>query len=112
MRTSIVRLSASVRVLAVLLVCVLGAARAASAAPWVVVETPQNQAIAYQPFTISGWALDYAATANPGIDQVLVWAYPNLTSTEGGFSVGAATYGDARPDIGGQLAARGTSRVF
>jgi hypothetical protein len=49
------------------------------------------------PFAIAGWAIDLAAAGGTGIDAVHAWAYPS-----GGGAptfLGAALYGDARPDV-------------
>jgi uncharacterized repeat protein (TIGR03803 family) len=63
-----------------------------------------------QPFPLSGWAIDRAASAGTGIDSVHVWAYPS----GGGIPifVGAASYGGARPDVGSIYGARFTNSGF
>jgi hypothetical protein len=49
-------------------------------------------------FVVAGWAIDEAAASGTGINTVHVWAFP----AAGGAPVflGAAAYGDTRPDIG------------
>ena len=68
------------------------------------VDTSQGEAMVEQPFVVSGWALDLAATDGTGVDAVHVWAYPT-TGTEPIF-LGIAAYGDARPDVGAAHGAR------
>jgi hypothetical protein len=65
--------------------------------PWLVVDTPTTGSSVEPRFIIAGWALDEAAPTGTGIDAVHVWAYPSA----GGAPVfaGAATLGDARPDV-------------
>ena len=62
-----------------------------------VVDTPRDGSTISPSFTIAGWAIDAAAATGTGIDAVHVWAYPQA----GGAPVfaGAATLGDARPDV-------------
>ena len=52
-----------------------------------------------QPFTLSGFALDYAASTGTGVSAVHVWAYP--TSGAAPVWVGVPTYGLSRPDVAG-----------
>ena len=65
--------------------------------PLLIVDTPGAGNSVEPRFTIAGWAIDEAAQAGTGIDAVHVWAYP----ADGGPPVfaGAATLGDARPDV-------------
>lgn len=103
---------AGLRVVAVLGLLAFGTASAASADTLVAVETPQNQTAAPQPFIIKGWALDTAATANPGIAEVQVWAYPDPGSGAPGIFVGTATYGGSRPQVGQQRGAQFTNSGY
>jgi hypothetical protein len=48
-------------------------------------------------FAIAGWAIDAAASGSSGVDAIHVWAYP--TTGAPAFFVGAASYGQSRPDI-------------
>ena len=50
-----------------------------------------------EPFWLSGWAADLAATEGAGIDAVHVWAYP--ASGRAPVFVGFALLGDARLDV-------------
>jgi len=64
----------------------------------IVVDGPRDGAMVRQRFALSGWALDFSATADSGVDAVHVWAYP----AEGGspLFLGSAAYGrQARPDV-------------
>jgi hypothetical protein len=57
-----------------------------------------------QPFTLSGFALDYASSTGTGVDVIHVYAYP-----VGGGSpifVGSPAYGQNRPDVAGVYGAR------
>jgi len=63
-----------------------------------VIDTPQAEMVAAQPFTLAGWALDLAAHAGTGVDTVHVWAYP-ATGTDPIF-LGIAAYGATRSDVG------------
>jgi hypothetical protein len=72
--------------------------------PWLVVDTPIAGSLVEPRFTIAGWALDEVAQTGTGIDAVHVWAYPS----GGGSPVfaGAATLGDARPDVAAMFGPR------
>jgi hypothetical protein len=54
-----------------------------------------------RPFGLWGWAVDMGATSGTGMNAVHVWAFP----IAGGAPtfVGAATYGQPRPDMGAYL---------
>jgi hypothetical protein len=54
-----------------------------------------------RPFGMWGWAADTGASSGTGIDVVHVWAFP--ISGAAPIFVGAATYGQSRPDIGSYL---------
>jgi glucose/arabinose dehydrogenase len=76
--------------------------RIASAAPappipLLRIDTPSNNAVLRQPFTVAGWAIDAAAPGSSGIDAIHVWAYPAAGSP---VFVGSAQLGGARPDVG------------
>ena len=72
-------------------------------------DAPVAGASLYQPFTISGWAIDVAAPSGTGIDTLHVWAV--LPSGVPQF-VGVATYGSSRPDIGAAFGSRFTASGF
>lgn len=61
-------------------------------------------------FQVSGWAIDKGWSSGPGIDAVHVYAWP----TNGGAPtfLGAATYGIARPDVGGYYGGAYTNSGF
>jgi hypothetical protein len=65
------------------------------------IDTPPANAVVIQPFPLAGWALDLAAAGGTGVDTVHVFAFPNPGSGAAPIFLGAATYGIARPDIGG-----------
>jgi hypothetical protein len=75
-----------------------------TASPRLVIDTPGNNSVVPSRFTLAGWAIDAAAATGIGIDAVHVWAYP----AAGGSAVfaGAATLGDARPDVGAYFGAQ------
>ena len=73
------------------------------------VDAPAAGATLYQPFTISGWAIDAGAPSGTGIDTLHVWAI--LPSGVPRF-VGVATYGTPRPDIGAAFGSRFTASGF
>jgi RHS repeat-associated protein len=59
-----------------------------------------------QPFTVSGWAIDANAPTGTGVDAVHVNAYHNFGNGTPSYMLGAATYGDARPDVAAARGAR------
>jgi hypothetical protein len=69
--------------------------------PAMAVDSPAEGGVYSSPFTISGWAVDRAATSGTGVDTLHVWAFPQGSSS--GQFVGVATYGATRPDIGNIL---------
>lgn len=74
--------------------------------PLMLIEVPTAGADKIQPFTLSGWALDLGAGAGTGVDIVAVTAYPRVGA---GTSIGNATYGAARADIGAIYGAQWTN---
>jgi RHS repeat-associated protein len=75
------------------------------AAPEHVLEHPVALQSLAQPLTVSGWASDAGMPSGTGVDAVHVWAYHNFGNGTPSYMLGAATYGDARPDV---AAARGS----
>lgn len=61
------------------------------------IDTPQHGQTMAQPFWVSGWTTDLAATEATGIDAVHVWAYPAGGGTP--VFLGFGAFGDARPDV-------------
>jgi hypothetical protein len=68
------------------------------------------------PFTLSGWTMDMAATSGTGIDTVHIWAFKDPDTTPVATFIGTATLGGSRPDVqvafglSSQFAATGFSR--
>jgi glucose/arabinose dehydrogenase len=63
-------------------------------------------------FTLSGWALDLAASSGTGVDTIHVWAYPNPGSGTPPVFLGAAAYGTSRPDVGAAFGAQFTNTGY
>ncbi|CAN5543653.1 hypothetical protein BH23ACI1_BH23ACI1_26770 [soil metagenome] len=63
-------------------------------------------------FNVAGWAIDRSATSGTGVDQIHVYAYPNPGSGQTGISLGTATYGHARGDVGNIYGAQFTNSGF
>lgn len=59
-------------------------------------DRPAADATLFQPFAISGWAVDRGSSHGTGIDAVHVWAYPAGGGTPRWVG---ADYGQARPDV-------------
>ena len=72
--------------------------------PFVVIDSPVAGSVG-QPLTVRGWAVDGTAPTGTGVDAVHVYATP-----AGGAPVflGAATYGQSRPDVGAAHGSRFT----
>jgi len=62
------------------------------------IDVPVDGASVRQPFALTGWALDQAATSDNGIDLVHVWAYP--ASGAPPIFVGWTPVNAPRPDVG------------
>lgn len=71
--------------------------------PLVALDNPTQNAQVMAPFVISGWAADSGAASGTGVDAVHVWVYPNPGSGAAPLFLGAATYGQARPDAAGAV---------
>ena len=71
---------------------------------FLVVDTPAELEVVGPSFTVTGWAADIAAASGSGVDTVHIWAHPSA----GGAAIflGAANYGNARPDVGRYLGAQ------
>src|SRR5690606_21142457 len=68
-------------------------------APTHKLETPANGAGVTSPVTVSGWAIDTAATSGTGVNAVHVWTYPDVGTGAPAEFVNAATYGGNRADV-------------
>jgi FG-GAP repeat protein len=73
-------------------------------------DAPANGSSPAQPFVVSGWAVDRASASGTGIDYVHVYAMPLPTGNA--FLLGAASYGESRPDVGALFGARFTPSGF
>jgi hypothetical protein len=74
------------------------------------IDAPGDGATVRQPFVVTGWALDLAATANNGMDLVHVWAYP--ASGAPPVFAGWAPVNFARPDVGAAFGALHTASGY
>ena len=76
--------------------------------PFVVIDSPVAGSVG-QPLTVRGWAVDGTVPTGTGVDAVHVYATP-----AGGAAVflGAATYGQSRPDVGSAHGSRFTPSGF
>ena len=70
------------------------------------IDSPAPNSSTNQPFTITGWALDYPATSGTGVDAIQVLAYPNPGSGEPPITITNVITGLQRSDV---AAAYGTS---
>ena len=72
--------------------------------PIIVIDVPRPMTTSGTSVRVAGWAIEHGAAIGTGVDAVHVWAYP----TSGGSArlVGVASYGHARPDVGGIFGAR------
>jgi uncharacterized delta-60 repeat protein len=78
--------------------------------PLLALDRPVNGSTVGQYFTVSGWAVDLGAESGTGISAVYVWAFPaNGAAAQ---FVGIASYGAARPDIGGAFGSQFTNSGF
>jgi endonuclease/exonuclease/phosphatase family metal-dependent hydrolase len=87
----------------------LAAVSAATAKPYICIDTPAQNATVGGSFLISGWALDLASAADSGVDALHAWAFP----LNGGapLFVGAMTRA-SRPDVGAVFGARYSAAGF
>ena len=71
--------------------------------PMMFIDSPTSGAAVTTPFAIGGWAADTDAAVGTGVDAIHVWAFP-----ASGLPVflGAAAYGEPRPDVGSVLGDR------
>ena len=71
------------------------------------IDTPSANATTSQNISMSGWAIDLAASTGTGVDTVHVWAYPSTGAAP--LFVGIASYGTVqRGDVAAYF---GVSRV-
>ncbi|MEO7272685.1 MAG: Calx-beta domain-containing protein [Vicinamibacterales bacterium] len=78
-------------------------------APVMRIEQPGASATVHTPFTVSGWALDSTVPTGTGVDVIHVYATPTSGSAQ---FVGAATYGQARSDLGTLYGSRFTNSGY
>ena len=76
------------------------------------IDLPGSEAVVFQPFVMAGWAVDRAASGGTGVDAIHVWAYPDPGSGTSPIFLGAATYGDARPDVGAVFGSQFTNSGY
>ena len=72
--------------------------------PSISLDAPSSNSTVGRNVNIAGWAIDRGAANGTGVDGVVVYAYGSNGVAQ---FLGSATYGVARPDIGGAL---GSSR--
>jgi hypothetical protein len=63
----------------------------------IMIDQPFASATVQQPFVVSGWALDKAASGSAGVDAIHVWAYPD--NGRAPIFVGAGQPVIPRPDV-------------
>jgi YD repeat-containing protein len=68
----------------------------AASNPRMAIETPVNNSLTGQPFTISGWGIDLSTAAGTGADTVHVWATP---AAGGNAVMLGASYGIPRDNV-------------
>ena len=78
--------------------------------PVMSIDIPGNGSVVRQPFVIAGWAFDATAASGTGIATLHVWAFP--ASGAAPRFVGVASYGGARPDVGGVFGSQFTTSGF
>ena len=76
----------------------------------VAIDTPAEGATVSNGLTIAGWAADLSAPSGTGIDSVQAYAYP--TAGGPGLYLGAAAYGNPRPDVGALFGSRFTNSGY
>jgi hypothetical protein len=76
--------------------------------PFVAIDAPVAGSVG-QPVTVRGWAVDGNAASGTGIDAVHIYATPQGGA---GIFLGAATYGQSRPDGGAAHGSRFTPSGF
>ena len=78
--------------------------------PVMSIDIPGNGSVVRQPFVIAGWAFDATAASGTGISTLHIWAFP--ASGAAPRFVGVASYGGARPDVGGVFGSQFTTSGF
>jgi YD repeat-containing protein len=78
-------------------------------APVMAIEQPIVGATVKTPFALIGWAIDSSAPTGTGVDLIHVYATPAGGSPS---FLGAATYGQGRPDVAALYGARFTNAGF
>jgi len=77
--------------------------------PQMSVDTPVNNTTGGATVSISGWAVDLGAASGSGVDRVVAYADPGTTRQ---VYLGQASYGAARPDVGGAFGAQFAGSAF
>jgi len=94
---------------AVTLGVLLATASAASAKPYIWIDTPGRGATVPSTFLLAGWTLDFASTTDSGVSEIHAWAYP----MSGGAPIFAGTMTRAsRPDVAAAFGARYANAGF
>ena len=73
-------------------------------------DTPVTSRTNGHTLTVSGWAIDQGAPTGTGVDRVHVWAFPSGGGA--GVLLGAADYGQSRPDVGSIFGSRFTNSGY
>lgn len=76
------------------------------------IETPLQTASVPASFLIAGYAFDPEATANSGVDAVVLYGYHNFGSNETPVFLGTATYGLRRDDVAATFGSPSTMSGF
>lgn len=70
--------------------------------PYMSIEVPAPSTSVNQTFSMSGWAIDYAAASGTGVSTLHVWAYPNPGSGQAPIFLGVPAFGN-RGDVAAQF---------
>lgn len=80
--------------------------------PTMAFDTPAHNSTVTSAFELTGWAIDRSAAAGPGVDAVHVYVIPFVGSGQPPVFMGVASYGWARPDVGGVFGSQFTNSGF
>jgi len=73
------------------------------------IDVPVNNTTTSGPLTVAGWAINRGATSGTGVDAVHVYAVPAAGTA---IFLGAASYGEARPDVGASFGSQFTNSGY